>query len=261
MLLAIDVGNSNTLFGLYEHGEDQLVAAWRLTTERDRMPDEWFALLGVLLSAEGRVLTQVDAIILSSVVPGVTSWLAAMARDRLGIEPLIVSTDLDLGVRILVDEPSQLGADRLVDCIATFARYGGPAIIVDLGTATTFDVISEGGDYLGGAIAAGVETSLEALAANAAQLFTVALALPKQVIGKNTIDHLRSGIVLGHLAMMEGLIDRVRRELGADAPVVLTGGLAPLFVGASALFTHHDPDLTLYGLRLIYHRLSSTAAS
>ena len=183
MLLAVEVGNSNSLFGLYDHSRDELIAAWRLTTERDRMPDEWFALLAALFSAEDRSPNQVDAVIMSSVVPSVTTWLVAMARDRLGIEPIVVSADLDLGVRILVDEPRQLGADRLVDCMAAFARYGGPAIIVDLGTATTFDVISADGDYLGGAIAAGVETSLKALAANAAQLFAVTLGLPDRVIG------------------------------------------------------------------------------
>ena len=261
MLLAVEVGNSNTLFGLYEHGEDRLQTAWRLTTERDRMPDEWLALLAALFAADGRRLEQVDAVVLSSVVPSVTTWLVAMTRQRLGLEPLVVSASLDLGIRLLVDEPRQLGADRLVDCIAAFARYGGPAIIVDLGTATTFDVISADGDYLGGAIATGVGTSLKALAANAAQLFNVELRLPERTMGTNTVDQLRSGIVLGHLALMEGIIARLRRELGAEAPVILTGGLAPIFAGASAVFAHHDPDLTLDGLRLIYRRLRPTNES
>jgi type III pantothenate kinase len=149
-----------------------------------------------------------------------------------------------------------LGADRIVDCVAAFDRYGGPAIIVDLGTATTFDVIGRNGAYKGGAIAAGVATSLQALAGKAAQLFNVELYMPDAVIGLNTGDQLRSGIVAGHLAMLEGMIERTRAELGTDAQVIVTGGLAPLFADRSALFDHFDPDLTLHGLRLIYDRVA-----
>ena len=255
MLLAVEVGNTNTLFGLYDHGADALLTAWRLSTERDRMPDEWFALLAALFVAEGRSLAAVDALVVSSVVPSVTTWLVEMARRRLGVEPLVISAELDLGLRILTDDPREVGADRLVDSVAAFVRYGGPAIVVDLGTATTFDVISADGDYLGGAIATGLVTALEALTARAARLFTVELALPERVIGTNTIDHLRSGVVLGHLAMLEGMIRRIRDELGVPAPVILTGGLAPIFVDASPLIDHHDPDLTLDGLRIIHRRL------
>lgn len=255
MLLAIEVGNSNTLFGLSSDDDDRLLARWRLATERDRMPDEWFAMLTTLFAAEGRALAEVTGVILSSVVPSVTTWLVAMARERLQIEPTIVTADLPLGLRILTDDPREVGADRLVDSVAAFARYGGPAIIIDLGTATTFEVISKEGDYLGGAIAAGMVTSLSALSRNTAQLFSVALTLPDRVIGKNTIDHLRTGIVLGHVAMLEGMIDRIWHELDADGPVILTGGLAPLIAAASPRFTHHDPDLTLNGLSLIQRRL------
>lgn len=259
MLLAIEVGNSNTLVGLSGDDDDQLLTSWRLTTERDRMPDEWFAMLTTLFGAEGQALADVTEVILSSVVPSVTTWLVAMARDRLSIEPTVVTADLPLGLRVLTDDPREVGADRLVDSVAAFARYGGPAIIIDLGTATTFDVISSEGDYLGGAIAAGMVTSLSALSHNTAQLFSVALTLPDQVVGKNTIEHLRSGIVLGHVAMLEGMIDRIWQELGVDGPVILTGGLAPLIAAASPHFTHHDPDLTLRGLSLIQRRrLTST---
>lgn len=257
MLLAAEVGNTNTTFGLFSNAET-LVASYRLSTERDRMPDEWYALLVSLLAADGQKLDGVDGVIISSVVPGVTTWLVAMARQRLGIDPIVVTAALDVGLGLDVEEPRQLGADRIVDCVAAFARFGGPAIIIDLGTATTFDVIAADGAYKGGAIAAGVATSLRALATNAAQLFNVELAMPERVIGRNTADQLRAGIVAGHLAMLEGMIARIRRELSADAQVVITGGLAPLFAGRSPLFDHYEPNLTLNGLRLIYDRVTDS---
>jgi len=254
MLLAVEVGNSNTLFGVYDDGGEGPRASWRLSTERERMPDEWFAALAALFAAEGLDLGGVDGIIVSSVVPSVTGWLSAMARGRLGLEPVIVSAELDLGIELLVEEPRQVGADRLADVVAAFARHGGPAIVIDLGTATTFDVVSAEGDYLGGAIAAGVSTSLRALSANAAQLFAVELGLPARAVGTSTAEQLRAGIVLGHLAMLEGMVTRIRGELGVAATTILTGGLAPLFAGASPLLERHDPELTLAGLRLIYER-------
>ena len=219
------------------------------------MPDEWFAMLAALLASDGHRLDEVDGAILSSVVPSVTTWLVAMIQERLDIEPVIVSGELDVGLGLDVDEPKQLGADRIVDCVAAFARYGGPAIIIDLGTATTFDIIGADGTYKGGAIAAGVGTSLRALAGNAAQLFNVELHMPDSVIGRNTADQLRAGIVSGHLAMLEGMIARTRAELDANAIVVVTGGFAYLFAGMSPVFDHFDPDLTLNGLQIIYERV------
>jgi type III pantothenate kinase len=264
MLLAVEVGNTNTTFGLFA-ASGELTTAYRLSTERERMPDEWFAMLAALLASDGHGLSEVDGVIISSVVPSVTTWLVEMTRNRLRIDPVIVTGDLDVGLDLDVDEPRQLGADRIVDCVAAFHRYGGPAIIVDLGTATTFDVIGRNGAYKGGAIAAGVATSLKALAGNAAQLFNVELHMPDAVIGRNTADQLRSGIVAGHLSMLEGMIERTRAELGTDAQVIVTGGLAPLFAERSALFDHFDPDLTLHGLRLIFDRVravhGSTAAA
>jgi type III pantothenate kinase len=223
------------------------------------MPDEWFAMLAALLASDGHSLRDVDGVIVSSVVPSVTTWLLEMAHNRLGIDPVVVSGELDVGLGLDVEEPRQLGADRIVDCVATFASYGGPAIIVDLGTATTFDVIGADGTYLGGAIAAGVGTSLKALATNAAQLFNVELHMPDHVIGRNTADQLRAGLVAGHLAMVEGMIERTRSELESDATVVITGGLAPLFAGRSPLFDHYDPDLTLRGLKIIYDRVKGVS--
>jgi type III pantothenate kinase len=260
MLLAVEVGNTNTTFGLYA-ASGELTTAYRLSTERERMPDEWFAMLAALLASDGHGLAEVDGVVISSVVPSVTTWLIEMTRRRLRVDPVIVTGDLDVGLDLDVDEPRQLGADRIVDCVAAFHRYGGPAIIVDLGTATTFDVIDRNGAYKGGAIAAGVATSLQALAGNAAQLFNVELHMPEAVIGRNTADQLRSGIVAGHLAMLEGMIERTRSELGTDAQVIVTGGLSHLFAERSSLFDHFDPDLTLHGLRLIYDRVRSGPGS
>ncbi len=262
MLLAGDVGNSNALFGLYDRDQPDLVASWRLSTDRDRMPDDWFALLTSLFRADGFNLNHIDAVVISSVVPAVTTALGQMAQERLKVEPLVISPTLDLGIKLLVEEPTKLGADRLVDCIAAHATYGGPAIIIDLGTATTIDAMSAEGDFLGGAIAAGVGTSLKALSANAAQLFNIELQMPHHTLGKNTVDQLRIGIVLGHLALLEGIVSRMKQELGQeDLPVILTGGLAPLFVGQSPLFTHHDPELTLRGLRLIHDRVTTATVA
>jgi type III pantothenate kinase len=254
MLLAAEVGNTNTTIGFFT-ASGWLAASYRLSTDRERMPDEWFATLAALVATDDVSLSDVDGMIVSSVVPSVTTWLVAMARQRFGFEPILVTGELDVGLVLDVDEPRQLGADRIVDCVAAIDRYGAPAIIVDLGTATTIDVVNQQGAYIGGAIAAGVATTLKALAGNAAQLFNVELRLPETVIGRNTADQLRSGIVAGHLAMLEGMIARTRAELGSDAPVIITGGLAPLFVGASPLFDHYDPDLTLNGLRLIYEQI------
>ena len=255
MLLTIEVGNTNTVFGLSDRDRRERVAAYRLSTVRERMPDEWFADLTTLAAVDGHALNGLEGVILSSVVPSVTTSLAEMAERRLGTEPLVVTPALDLGIALHVDEPRQLGADRLVDCVAAKAKYGGPAIIVDLGTATTFDVIDGDGNLVGGSIAAGVQTSLKALAGNAAQLFNVELRQPDGPIGKNTADQLRIGLVLGHQLMLEGMIRRIHADLGTDAPTILTGGLAPLFAGRSPLFTHTDPDLTLDGLRIIWEML------
>jgi type III pantothenate kinase len=258
MLLAIEVGNTNTSLGLFD-GAGHLEASFRISTERERMPDEWYAMLATLLATVGISIADIDGAIVSSVVPSVTTWFVEMCRRRLGIEPVVVSGELDVGLVLDVEEPRQLGADRIVDCVAAIARYGAPAIVVDLGTATTIDVVGQDGAYKGGVIAAGVATTLKALAGNTAQLFNVELRMPEQVIGRNTADQLRSGIVAGHLAMLEGMILRTRSEMGADAPVILTGGLAPLLVGRSPLFDHYEPDLTLNGLHLIYDRFTGRA--
>jgi type III pantothenate kinase len=258
VLLGIEIGNTNTLFGLF-NSDDSLRTTYRLTTSRDRMPDEWFALLSTLLRSERGAIPDIDGVIISSVVPGVTPWMIDMVKRWLDVTPVVVTNDLNLGLPLDVDEPEKLGADRIVDCIAAIDRFCAPAIVVDVGTATTIDVIGRDGAYKGGAIAAGIATSLEALAGNAAQLFNVELYAPEMLIGKNTADQLRSGIVAGHLAMLEGLISKMRRELGENAPAILTGGLAELFKGQDSYFEHVEPNLTLSGLQLMYKRVHSSS--
>lgn len=255
MLLAVDVGNTNTVFGLFDLASERLVASWRAATRRDRMPDEWYAILAPLFAAAGHQPGEVTAVIISSVVPSLTTWLTKMSRDRLGVEPIVVGGDLPLGLRIRTETPREVGADRLVNAVAAFDRYGGPAIVVDFGTATTFDVISDEGDYLGGAIAPGLVISLEALTSRAAKLFAVELKLPEKVIGTNTVTMMQSGLVLGYLAMLEGMILRIRGELGTDAAVIATGGYSEIFAAASPIITHHDRDLLTHGLLVIYKRV------
>lgn len=255
MLLAINANNTNTVFGLCSVSDDAILTSWRVSTRRDRMPDEWYALLSPLLAGGGFATSDVEAVIIGSVVPSVTRWLVIMCRSRLGMEPIVVSADLNIGFRADVDQPAEVGADRIANTVAAFTRFGGPSIVVDFGTATNFDVVSEEGHFLGGAIAPGLVVSLEGLTARAARLFSVDIALPDHAIGTNTVTNIQSGVVLGHLAMVEGLVSRIRAELGCDAPVIATGGLATLFVGASPVIARDVPDLTIDGLRLIYRRL------
>ena len=255
MLLAINANNTNTLVGLCDPVGERVLTSWRLSTQPERMPDEWYALLVPLLASEGHESHVIRALILGSVVPDATRALAAMTRRHFGVEPLIVHGDLDIGVRALVDNPREVGPDRLANTVAAFARYGGPTIVVDFGTATNFDVISAGGDFLGGAIAPGLMISLNALTGRAARLSSIDLVLPAKAIGTNTTTNVQSGSILGHLAMVEGLIARIEEELAAKTTIVATGGFAHVFAAASPVITHTDPNLTLNGLRMIYQRV------
>lgn len=259
MLLAVDVGNTNTVFGLCDPTASHVLVTWRAATRPDQMPDEWYAILAPLLAGSGFAVGNIQAAIVSSVVPSVTRWLSAMCRERLHLEPIIVGVDLDLGLRVLLDNPGEVGADRLVNSVAAYHRYGGPCIAIDFGTATNFDVVSAEGDYLGGALAPGMIIALEALAGRAARLFSVDLVLPPRAIGKNTITAMQSGLVLGYLAMIEGMVTRIQEELGTPATVVVTGGYAEIFAAASPLIAHHDPDLTIDGLRLVYQRVTASS--
>ena len=248
-LLAIDVGNSHVVAGLHD-GE-----GWRerlrLATDRARTPDEWASLLGVLLADRGYALRGCGDVAVASVVPPVTTALREMGRAYVGAEPFVVEPGVKTGMRILAEHPREVGADRLVNTLAAHARYGGPAIVVDLGTATTLDVVSAEGDYLGGSIAPGLKVSAEALSRFTAKLQSVELVRPPRAIGRNTVEAMQSGIVLGHAALVEGLVHAVRAELG-PATTIGTGGLVGVVAGATSIFDHVDPDLTLEGLRLMY---------
>jgi type III pantothenate kinase len=254
MLLAIDTGNTNTVLGLFQ-GET-LVARWRVTTERQRLPDEWWALLAPLLQTAGYTAAAIDGAIIDSSVPVVTIALRTMLERYCGCRPLVVSIDLDLGITARVDNPREVGPDRLVNAVAAHARYPGPAVVIDFGTATNFDVVSVEGDFIGGAIVPGLGIAFEALTSRAAMLYAVELRVPERAIGTNTITNLQSGTVLGYVGLVEGLINRITAELGRRPVVIATGGLSGIIAAATPAIDYHDPDLTLVGLRLIYERNS-----
>jgi type III pantothenate kinase len=254
MLLAIDVGNTHAVFGLFGPDAAEAAAVWRLTSRRDRTDDEWFALLGLLMSASGVGAGSVDAVVLSSVVPPIGEMLVRMAQRRFGVRALVVGPELDLGIAVRTEVPRETGTDRIANCAAAFARFGGPTVIVDLGTATKIEAITGTGEYLGGVIAPGLGLALETLAARAARLYAVELKRPPAAIGRNTVAAVQAGVVEGHLAMIEGMVERVRVELGEVRYVVLTGGYSHVFAEERSVFTEVVPTLTLDGLRLIYLR-------
>jgi type III pantothenate kinase len=256
MLLAIDVGNTIAVFGLFVAGDPGPAAIWRLTSRRDRTDDEWFALLTPLFAASGFAPKDVEGVVLSTVVPAIGTALVRACRARLGVEPLVVGPGLDLGITVRTEAPNETGTDRIANCAAAFARFGGPTIVVDLGTATKIEAITGAGDYLGGVIAPGLGLTLDALATRAARLFAVELKRPSMTIGRNTIAAVQSGVVEGHLAMIEGLVARARAELGEARHIVLTGGYSDVFAEARSVFTEFVPTLTLDGLKLIYRRNS-----
>jgi type III pantothenate kinase len=254
MLLAIDVGNTNAVFGLYVGDEADPAAIWRLASQRERTDDEWFALLVPLFEASGLRPQEVTGVVLSTVVPAIGSALARASRTRLGLEPVVVGPGLDLGITVRTEVPAETGTDRIANCAAAFARFGGPTIVVDLGTATKIEAITSEGNYLGGVIAPGLGLTLDALATRAARLYAVEMKRPGATIGRNTVSAVQAGVVEGHLAMIEGLVARARAELGGAEQVVLTGGYSHVFAGANSVFTSYLPTLTLEGLRLIYRR-------
>ena len=250
MLLAVDVGNTQTHFGAYE-GE-RLLEHWRFATVRQSTADELGAALSNLLELRGYGFGDIDASIVSSTVPQLEPEWVAMARRYLGHEMLAVGPGTKTGMAIRYDNPREIGADRLVNAVALRDRFGGPAVCVDFGTATTFDVLSGEGDYVGGALMTGIEISLDALTERGARLPKVELAPPKTVIGKNTIDAIRSGVVFGYAGAIDAILRRLYDELGERVPVVATGGLGRLVVPFTEEIDEVDDLLTLTGLRLIY---------
>jgi type III pantothenate kinase len=253
MLLAIDAGNTNIVFAVFD-GE-ALRASWRSSTDPKRTADEYAVWLTQLMALEGLALRDVRHAVIASVVPAALPSLRILCRRYFGVEPAVVGDpDLDLGLQILIERPEQVGADRLVNAVAAYERHGGPLIVVDFGTATTFDVVDAEGNYRGNVIAPGINLSVEALYMAAAKLPRVAVEAPPSVIGGATVPAMQSGIYWGYVGLIEGLIQRITAEYGEPLTVVATGGLAPLFADATAVIRHIEPDLTLYGLMLIHRR-------
>jgi type III pantothenate kinase len=274
MLLALDVGNTNTVLGLYslDTGSNapvtdsaKLVAHWRVSTHRTQTADEYGVLFTNLFNMHGLSTSKVQAIIISSVVPPVESTLLQVCESYFHLKPLFVEPGIKTGMSVLVDNPAELGADRLVNAIAAFEKYGGPAIIVDFGTATTFDVVSVKGEYLGGIISPGLGISADALFSRAARLGRVDIKRPPKVIGTTTVTHIQSGLYYGYIGLVDGILERMIAEMQEDpragtAPKILaTGGLARLIAEDSRYISVIDDMLTLDGLLLVFERNRASA--
>ena len=249
-LLVIDVGNTNIVLGVY-HGEE-LVNSWRLSTTRERTADEYGVIARQMVGEA--FLESLDGAIVSSVVPPLNGAIAEMTRKYFGAEPLFVEPGIKTGVAIHVDNPLEVGADRIVNCVAAHATWGGPTVIVDFGTATTFDLVTADGQYVGGAIAPGLNISAEALFARAARLPRVDIKRPPHVVGSNTVVNMQSGLYFGYLGLVDGILARIKQEVSGIKRVVATGGLAPLFADDSEYIDEIAPELTLEGLKIIYDR-------
>lgn len=252
MLLAIDVGNTQTVIGAYR--DNCLVGHWRIYTDANKTGDELALYYQGFLMLKGLSFASFDAVIISSVVPSSTMALEQMTRDYWDFQPLIVGHNVEVGIDIRMDNPSEVGPDRLVNAVASFERYGGPCLVVDFGTATTFDAISAQGEYMGGVIAPGIEVSSRALFEAAARLTRVELHKPPSVIGKNTMWSMQSGIVFGFAGQVDRIVELMREELSGKVTVVATGGLADVVLPECRTIDIHDPLLTLHGLRLIFDR-------
>jgi type III pantothenate kinase len=253
MLLAIDAGNTNIVFAVFEG--DRIRGAWRASTDARRTADEYAVWFTQLIGLEGLSAADIDSCILSSVVPDVVFSLRTLVTRYFKTIPRIIGdASIELGVKVLMDRPEDVGADRLVNAVAARTLYGAPLIVVDFGTATTFDVIDKDGNYIGGVIAPGINLSLDALSHAAAKLPRVAIRRTHTIIGRNTVAGMQSGIFWGYIGLIEGLVGRIKAEYGMPMTVIATGGLAPLFAGATPLIEAVDLELTLTGLRLIHER-------
>jgi type III pantothenate kinase len=255
MLLAVDIGNTHTGLGVFQH--DRLIATHRISTSRSRsLADTWSA-ISPFLTGAGVSSDSVTGYGISSVVPEVTSAFESIARDKLRLDPITVSGTLPLGIKIMYDEPAKLGADRICNAVAGFRKHGGPLIVIDAGTATNYDVVSERGDFLGGIIALGLGSQAAELHRRAAQLPEVELRFPSSVIARDTVSAMQAGIVIGGIEGMEGLVRRIRAELGTEAKVIATGGLSQVLVSLSPVITACEPFLVLEGVRMIVEQMRS----
>lgn len=250
MLLLMNINNTNTMLGLYQN--EEWIANWRIASDRAKLPDEYAMLLKSLFDFEGLYWENISGVALASVVPPLTTSFVEMCQRFLNRDPLVVTHDIKTGVKVLTDYPAEVGADRILNALATHRLHGSPAIVVDFGTATTFDAVSAEGDYLGGAIAPGLGIAAEALFSRTANLPRIELVAPPKAIGRNTIHCMQSGLVLGYIGLIEGLVTRIRAELGGQAKVIGTGGLAPLLAKKTNIIETVDQMLTLEGLRLMY---------